>query len=95
MNKSEYFKYIVIGITSQIDLRKSITKIRVLCKLENGSYYWADSNNEDDKVYWWQFNLRDEAESKAKKILGNNYFTYGISFEQGLYPMKIWKWFEK
>lgn len=40
--------YIVIGITSEIDLRKSITKIRVLCKLENGSYYWADSNNEDD-----------------------------------------------
>lgn len=88
--------YIVIGITSEIDLRKSITKIRVLCKLENGSYYWADSNNEEDKVYWWQFNSRDEAESKAKGILGNNkYFTYGISFEQGLYPMKIWKWFEK
>lgn len=95
MKKNEYFKYIVIGITSQIDLRKSITKIRVLCKLENGSYYWTDSNNEEDKVYWWQFNSRDEAESKAKKILGNNYFTYGISFEQGLYPMKIWKWFEK
>lgn len=87
--------YIVIGFTSEIDLKKSITKIRVLCKLENGSYYWADSNNEEDKVYWWQFNSRDEAESKAKKILGNNYFTYGISFEQGLYPMKIWKWFEK
>lgn len=68
----------------------------MLCKLENGSYYWADSNNEEDKVYWWQFNSRDEAESKAKGILSNNkYFTYGISFEQGLYPMKIWKWFEK
>lgn len=88
--------YIVIGITSEIDLRKSITKIRVLCKLENGSYYWADSNNEDDKVYWLLFKSRSEAESYAKGILGNNkYFTYGISFEQGLYPMKIWKWFEK
>lgn len=88
--------YIVIGITSEIDLRKSITKIRVLCKLENGSYYWADSNNEDDKVYWLLFKSRSEAESYAKEILGNNnYFTYGISFEQGLYPMKIWKWFEK
>lgn len=88
--------YIVIGITSEIDLRKSITKIRVLCKLENGSYYWADSNNEDDKVYWWLFKSRSEAESYAKEILRNNKFiTYGISFEQGLYPMKIWKWFEK
>ena len=96
MKKNEYFKYIVIGITSQIDLRKSITKIRVLCKLENGSYYWADSNNEDDKVYWLLFKSRSEAELYAKKILGNNnYFTYGISFEQSLYPMKIWKWFEK
>lgn len=88
--------YIVIGFTSEIDLRKSITKIRVLCKLENGSYYWADSNNEDDKVYWWLFKSRSEAESYAKEILRNNKFiTYGISFEQGLYPMKIWKWFEK
>lgn len=88
--------YIVIGITSEIDLRKSITKVRVLCKLENGSYYWADSNNEDDKVYWLLFKSRSEAELYAKKILGNNnYFIYGISFEQGLYPMKIWKWFEK
>lgn len=94
MKKNEYFKYIVIGITSQIDLKKSITKIRVLCKLENGSYYWADSNNEDDKVYWLLFKSRSEAELYAKKILGNNN-TYGISFEQGLYPMKIWKWFEK
>lgn len=88
--------YIVIGITSEIDLRKSITKIRVLCKLENGSYYWADSNNEDDKVYWLLFKSRSEAVSYAKEILGNNnYVTYGISFEQGLYSMKIWKWFEK
>lgn len=67
MKKNEYFKYIVIGITSQIDLRKSITKIRVLCKLENGSYYWADSNNEDDKVYWLLFKSRSEAELYAKK----------------------------
>lgn len=29
MKKNEFFKYIVIGITSQIDLKKSITKIRV------------------------------------------------------------------
>lgn len=88
--------YIVIGVTSEIDLRKSITKIRVLCKLENGSYYWADSNNEDDKVYWLLFKSRSEAELYAKEILGNNnYVTYGISFEQGLYPMKTWKWFEK
>lgn len=87
--------YIVIGITSEIDFRKSITKIRVLCKLENGSYYWADSNNEEDKVYWLLFKSRSEAESYAKEILCKNYFTYGISFEQGLYPMKTWKWFEK
>lgn len=93
--KNDNFFYIVIGTTGLIDLKKSITKIRVLCYLEKFGYYWADSNDEEDKVYWWQFNSRDEAESKAKKILGNNYFAYGISFEQGLYPMKIWKWFEK
>lgn len=88
--------YIVIGFTSEIDLRKSITKIRVLCKLENGSYFWSDSNNEDGHLYWWLFKSRSEAELYAKEILRNNKFvTYGISFEQGLYPMKIWKWFEK
>lgn len=91
MKKSEYF-YIVIGFTSNIDLKKSITKIRVLCKLENGSYYWADTNNEEEKVYWWLFKSRSEAESYAKEILRNNKFvTYGISFEQGLYPIKLWE----
>lgn len=95
MKKNEFFKYIVIGITSEIDLRKSITKIRVLCKSDY-SYYWVDSNKEEDNVYWWLFNSRSEAESKAEEILGNNnYIIYGISFVQSLYPMKIWKWFEK
>lgn len=90
MKKSEYF-YIVIGFTSNIDLKKSITKIRVLCKLENGSYYWADTNNEEEKVYWLLFKSSSEAALYAKKILGNNYVIYCISFEQGLYPMKFWK----
>ena len=94
--KGDKVFYILIGITSEIDLKKSIIKIRVLCKLENGCYYWADSNNEEDKLYWLLFKSRSEAESYAKKILGNNnYFTYGISFEQGLYPMKTCEWFEK
>lgn len=88
--------YIVIGFTSEIDLKKSITKIRVLCKSENGCYFWSDSNSEDSHLYWWLFKSRSEAESYAKEILRNNKFvTYGISFEQGIYPMKIWKWFEK
>lgn len=88
--------YIVIGFTSEIDLKKSITKIRVLCKSENGCYFWSDSNSEDGHSYWWLFKSRSEAESYAKEILRNNNFvTYGISFEQGLYPMKLWKSFEK
>lgn len=88
--------YIVIGFTSGIDLKKSITKIRVLCKSENGCYFWSDSNSEDGHSYWLLFKSSSEAESYAKKILRNNKFvTYGISFEQGLYPMKLWKSFEK
>ena len=44
----------------------------------------------DDKVYWLLFKSRSEAELYAKEILGKNKFvTYGISFEQGLYPMII------